>query len=266
MTQPFHFGDPGRTLFGMRHPAATTPHAAMLVCAPLLQDGIRCHRSLWALAEALALAGTEVLRFDWFGSGDSGGDHVDIGLDGLLADLRVARAFLDTAPGGLPVRILAYRSAALPVLAHLAGPSVEPVDLVLWDPQLVGRATVSEWRRQHVMQVRETGRYPRGGVVAERNELLGFDVDPAFLDALAGVDATGIRLPAGSRVLVAAWEQGEDLRRFIATQRAAGVTVEEVSLDPADCPAWLEPKVFEHQAFPRRSVAGLARHLAAEAA
>lgn len=266
MSQPFHFGDPERMLFGVRHPAATASRAAMLVCAPLLQDAIRCHRSLWSLAEALALAGTDVLRFDWFGSGDSDGDHADMSFDGLLADLRTAHAWLEAESGGLPVRMLAYRSAALPVLAQLAESSVAPVDLVLWDPSLVGHATVTDWRRQHVLQIRETGRYPRGGVVAERDELLGFDVDPAFLDALAGVDASDVCLPPDSRVRVAAWERTVELERFTATQRAAGITVEEILLDPADRPAWLEPKVFEYQAFPRRSVAALARQLAAEAA
>ena len=89
MTLPLFFGRPERRLYGMHHRARKV-RGHMLICAPLLQEGMRCHRSLWALAEALADAGVSSLRFDWFGSGDSAGDSAGLTLQGMLEDLAAA--------------------------------------------------------------------------------------------------------------------------------------------------------------------------------
>jgi len=260
MMQPFFFGRPDRALLGVHHPAKGMHREAWLVCAPLLQEALRCQRALWALAVALAAGECEVLRFDWFGSGDSDGATHEMSLPGLLEDLALAYLALGQLSPGMPVRCLALRSGALPVLVHAAGQS-QPVQLVLWDPILDGAGLVAAWRRQQVEQLQGIGRYSSGNPQAGAQELIGFDVDPAFLAALSTQDACNLVLPAGSRILVASWKVDADTERFIAAQRAAGITVETFALDAADRPPFEEPGMFEAQAFPRRSVAQLAKHL-----
>ena len=266
MPEIFYFGRGQRTLLGLRHPPATQPHAAMLVCAPLLQEGIRCQRALWSLSEALAAAGVDVLRFDWFGSGDSAGSSAEIDVPGLVEDIAAAE-FLMRSPAGpdrtvlVRPRLFGLRSAALPLLAY-ASARREPVDVVLWAPALDGRALTAAWREQHRRQLHGAGRFLSANTVSDDDELLGFVIDRDLLEDLGAWHGSDLLLPAGSRLVLAQWPASPADQAFVDAQRAAGVMVEYLQLDGADEPAWDDPDQFETQIFPRQAVTQLARHLA----
>ena len=255
MTQPFHFGSATRPVFGIRHDASPA-RDAVLACAPLLQEALRSHRALWALGEALAAQGVSTLRFDWYGSGDSGGAGGDMAFEGMLDDLGAAIAQCPMRP-----RLLALRSASLPVLAHAVA-STRPVRVVLWDPLLSGGEVVAGWRRHHEQQLHEVGRYHGAAPPAGEDELLGFEVAPALLQALASLELEDARLPPGSTLVLATWQASPALERFAVRQQEAGVVVDWLRLDPEEQPRWEDPHVFEHQVFPRRGVARLAQHVA----
>ncbi len=260
---PFLFGAAERRLFGLLHVHAghDAQRKGMVLCAPLLQEGIRAHRALWAVAESVAAGGSSGLCFDWYGTGNSSGEDDGLSLPGMVADLDAARAVL-SAQHGDRLTWLALRSAALPLLAYLSQ-QVQPVDVVLWDPQLVGAGVVESWGRQHQAQLYESGRYPHARHDPDDNDLLGFRVDAALLAALATLDATAMPLPRGSRVRLMLWQRDDDIERFMRMQRGHGVEVDVFELDASDRPGWEDPKQFGAQAYPRRSVAQLAQHLAA---
>ncbi|MDR0182531.1 hypothetical protein [Lysobacter arvi] len=266
MSAPFFFGAPGRALFGLLHAreeAIPASKHALLLCAPLLQDGIRSHRALWSLAQAVGQYGIPTLTFDWYGTGNSGGRDVELSVPGMFDDLDLACAELLRRGEVESVQFLALRNAALPLLAALER-RVDPVDVVLWDPQLVGADVVASWRRQHRQQLHESGRYVHATHEPEDGELLGFGVHDALLDALCGLDAARLRLPPGSRVRMAVWEMDEELDRFAREQRAGGVSVEAVLLDEGERPEWDVPSRFGGQVFPRRAVAQLAQRMTAQ--
>jgi hypothetical protein len=260
-----HVGRDGRELLGTRHRPAGAVHGAMLVCPPLLQEGIRCQRALWSLSEMLASGGVDVLRFDWFGSGDSAGDSDAISVAGLVDDIRSAAAFLRTSSDARGrIRMLGLRSAALPLLA-CASASREPSDLVLWAPQLDGRELVAGWREQHRRQLRDVGRFLRKDTVSDDAELLGFVLAPSLLGDLEALQGRELTLPAGSRIVVAQWAGALPCPGFVRAQEAAGVVVEFLELERADAPAWDDPVHFDTQLFPRRAVGQLGPRLAAYA-
>lgn len=259
MPEIFHFGRPQRTLLGVRHAPAARAHAALLVCAPLLQEGIRCQRALWTLAETLAAADIETLRFDWFGSGDSAGSGTDIDLPGLVDDIAMAESLLRTSAGARP-RLLGLRSAALPLLAY-ASACREPLDVLLWAPALDGRAMVDTWREQHRRQLRTAGRFLSADVVAGDDELLGLVVDSSLLESLEALQGSGLPLAPGSRIVLAQWPASPVEQAFVDAQEAAGVMIEYLNLEGADEPAWDDPDGFETQLFPRQAVNQLSRHI-----
>ena len=266
MSAPFFFGASGRGLFGLLHAHEDTNPASthgVVLCAPLLQDGIRSHRALWSLAQTVGQFGIPALTFDWYGTGDSGGQDVELTLPGMLDDLERACAEVLRRGEVSSVQFLALRSAALPLLAALER-RVDPVEIVLWDPQLDGAKLVASWKDQHRQQLDGSGRYVNVTHESDEGELLGFGVSDALLDALCALDAAHIRLPQGSRVRMAIWEMNDDLDRFAREQRAGGVSVEAVLLDEGERPEWNVPSRFGGQVFPRRAVAQLAQRMTAQ--
>jgi len=72
--EPIHFGAGSRTLFGWYHPPAKDPGAAgVVLCNTLGNESLRAFVTLRHVAEKLAAAGVAALRFDFHGTGDSGG-------------------------------------------------------------------------------------------------------------------------------------------------------------------------------------------------
>ncbi|HWU76428.1 MAG TPA: hypothetical protein VN043_07975 [Rhodanobacter sp.] len=96
--QPCYF-DPGNELFGMHHPAARSAKAAVLMCPPLGQDLIRTHRVYRQHADAIARQSMPVLRFGYFGTGDSAGTSAEVDWQRCLADTALAADILRQRTG-----------------------------------------------------------------------------------------------------------------------------------------------------------------------
>ncbi len=86
---PLRFLRDARELFALHlepsADAAARDHAVLL-CNPFGQEAIRAHRLYRVLGDRLTAAGLHVLRFDYYGSGDSAGDDAAFDLDGAIAD------------------------------------------------------------------------------------------------------------------------------------------------------------------------------------
>ncbi len=137
---PFYFG-PARELFGMLHASDGPALKAALLCPPLGQDQIRCHRLYRQLARVLAGEGIPVLRFDYYGTGDSAGGSDEVDLDRCIADTAVAADTLRERSGAATVVAFGARLggsiAMSSVAARLGG-------CIAWDPVLEGSAYVAE--------------------------------------------------------------------------------------------------------------------------
>lgn len=74
--EPFYFGTPDEPLFGIYHPPVSEPvrDVGVLLCYPIGHEYIVSHRFYRQLSIRLAEAGFHVLRFDYYASGDSGGE------------------------------------------------------------------------------------------------------------------------------------------------------------------------------------------------
>ena len=148
---PFYFG-PGRELFGFYHPAATVSRTAVLLCAPFGVEQIRCHRLYRQLAQGLADSGLPVLRFDYFGTGDSAGDSQSFDWTRCLADVVTAAGELRTKHGG--VRLLAFGTRLGANAAMAAAQAARLDGVVAWDAITDGSALVRQYdRMQEALKV-----------------------------------------------------------------------------------------------------------------
>jgi len=106
---------------------------AVVFCPPFAEEYARTHRAGRLLAQRLAAAGLDALRFDYFGTGDSAGEDEEFSPDGAVQD---ALAAIDEARDLGKVRhvtLVGMRHGAL--VALRAASQHRSVDrLVLWDP------------------------------------------------------------------------------------------------------------------------------------
>lgn len=137
---PFYFG-PGRELFGFYHPAPAAGGTAVLLCPPLGAEQIRCHRLYRQLAHGLAEGGFPVLRFDFYGTGDSAGSSGEVDWTRCLADVATAATELRARSGAQ--RILAF-GARLGANAALASLDAVLAGVVAWDAIADGAALIRE--------------------------------------------------------------------------------------------------------------------------
>lgn len=157
---PFYFG-PGRELFGFYHPAAAVNGAAVLLCPPFGVEQVRCHRLYRQLAHGLAESGFPVLRFDYFGTGDSAGESRQFEWTRCLADVITAASELRARHGGGRVLAFGVRLGANAALA--AAQSARLDGVVAWDAITDGAALVRQYERMQASLKVDLNRfeYPR---------------------------------------------------------------------------------------------------------
>ncbi|GAB3135090.1 alpha/beta hydrolase [Tsukamurella serpentis] len=188
-----YFGPEDRPVYGALHlPSEGTARGAVLLVPPLAKKQYDAQRGLRRLADLLTARGLAVLRFDYYGTGDS---SVPSGLPGAVADwiesVRHAHDYLAALGAGDPAVVAVRAGALLAAAAELTPPA-----LVLWDPVLRGSAFVRSQQalaRVAGLERPHTDPGPRAWV--------GLDIDREAIIALS-------RLRAGTlsarRMLVAA--------------------------------------------------------------
>ena len=194
---PLRFGDPSRQLFGL-HLAPTggaIRNQGVLLCNPFGQEAIRCHRLFRVLGERLARDGYHVLRFDYYGTGDSDGDDIDADLDTWLDDVVRADEELLRLGGCSERSWFGLRFGATLAALASARAAVPPVRLVLWDPVVDGALYLEELSRSHAAGARTASTWvrqaqgpadalsTRGGGI----ELLGFPLNDGLVERMRSV-------------------------------------------------------------------------------
>jgi len=204
--QPIHFGLPGRPLFGFYHPPAdgSVRGVGVVLCGPIGTDQTRSDRTFRHLAEHLAAAGFACLRFDLYGTGDSGGDEFVPGLvRAWLDDVGAASDELRGRSGAQSIALVGLRLGA--TLAMMSAVERGDVDaLVLWSPCVSGASFVSEVTKLHKLYVRiepQLALAPPAGVDGE--EALGCFLPRALIEDLSQIDLLqAVRRPARRTLVI----------------------------------------------------------------
>jgi len=211
---PVRFGAGDRQLLGMFHPAQPERGSAcsVLICPAFGQESIRTHRLFKVLAERLAREGANVLRFDYFGTGDSPGNDDQIDIDRWIADIHCAQDELNKRCDARIVWVGARLGATVAALASRAG--IPPYRLVLWEPILSGSDYLQSLAHRHIEHLVATLGHARGAAldVVKGREALGFalpdhwvrQVESITAQSLQGARADQIMLVGGREMIAAA--------------------------------------------------------------
>jgi pimeloyl-ACP methyl ester carboxylesterase len=250
--KPFYFGDSGRPLYGVHHPPARPGGAfGVVVCPPFGQEALRAHRSLRELASRLAETGTEALRFDYHGSGDSAGEPDEAQFEEWVVDTAAAVAEMREARGDARVALVGLRLGA--AVAALCAERLGGIEaLVMWEPVVDGARHLAELRAAHAEWIRDHA----PGARLSTDEVLGFALPGAFAAGLAALRLECVaRAPARRTLLLTS--AGQDERDALWRGQPS---VEHRRVEPA--PVWLHAEGMSRVLVPGSLLAAIVAWLA----
>jgi len=210
---PMYFGAAQRRLFGVYHPPSGggDREEGVVLCYPSVQEYMRTHFAFRKLAGLLTQEGFHVLRFDYYGTGDSAGDIPDATPAEWCANIRQAAQELRDQAGISRVSIVGLRMGAL--LAALAATSdLDVRDLVLWEPAVDGVSHLHELRRIERRLLAHLRVQLRRPLRTGPNELLGHPLSPELASAISALDLRQRPPCRADRVLIFGSQDRADYR------------------------------------------------------
>ena len=180
---PFFFGSSDRPLYGVHHQGAVpVADIGVVLCYPLGSEYLRAHRAFRQLTNLLVRTGIHVLRFDYLGTGDSGGDPNDATIEQWTEDVNSAITELKDSTGLQRVSLAGLRLGAT-LAARAAFPRSDVDRIVLWDPVADGGSwfdrLIRDERNQREDEAETPLPFPAGTV-----GIGGFPVTPALSEGI----------------------------------------------------------------------------------
>jgi pimeloyl-ACP methyl ester carboxylesterase len=226
--KPFYFGPSEKQLFGVYHAPqirAAVSHGVVL-CYPMGQEYYYTHRAFLQLALRLSKNGFPVLRFDYYGCGDSAGEAADGNLDEWLRNIKISVDEIKRMAGVEAVSLVGFRLGA--TLAMLAGGSRGDVrNVALWEPILNGIEYMQELSLQHDNWLK--GNLPGFDLATIRNgydEVIGMPFTDTLQEGLKGIDLLAPGTRVADSVAVISNDGDDTYHRLVDQLRSCAGMVE----------------------------------------
>ena len=233
---PFYFGSCERRLFGIYEPsqAKSRPSRAALLCHAWGGEHLVSYRAMRFLAGRLAASGFDVLRFDYFGAGDSGGETTDATLSGWRRDIVTAMDELLEMSQAQSAALVGLRLGA--TLAAQTAPGLPSAvrQIVLWDPIGSGPDYFAELSKR-------SGRLTRPGRAAVPESIGTLDgllVSPVFRSELQALALTALSSPENQSRLIVETRNG--VSRATPLSRAGATSAKTTVVESDSAPVWID--------------------------
>lgn len=195
---PLVFDAAGGPCFGWFHAAhAPSRGVGVVMCRPIGYEALCAYPGYALLAEKLAQAGFDVIRFDYHGTGDSAGSDTDPDrVQAWTETIHAATRELKQRSGVSHIALFGLRLGA--TLAARAAAELGGVDsLVLWAPCVTGRAFARELRAAALTRAPASGE-----AAAEHMEALGYLYTAQTLQHLHALDCRLVGAAPAKHVLI----------------------------------------------------------------
>lgn len=230
LMKPLFFGSAERKLFGIYQlpsgGSRVNSSHAILLCYPGIHEYNTSHWAFRRLASMLTKHGFHVLRFDYFGTGDSMGEVADGNPTIWEQNIQeAARELLDIS-GARLLSLVGMRLGA--ALAYRAcGSGLTAKHLILWEPVVSGKAYVQElerFDRSKNLLFLHSSRTRTG-----HQELLGYRFPTEARRAIEALDLLSSPTPSVESVrFVVSGERELDLQLQSSLQRAGLTTTRRI--------------------------------------
>ncbi len=210
--EAFYFGSDEKSLFGIYHvpPTGITRNHALLLIPSIEQEAIRAHRAYRQLAIRLSRLGFPVMRFDYWGTGDSKGEGALKGLSQWQNDITIAIAELKNRSKQDHICLAGLRLGG--TLATLAAESISVDGIALWEPVINGENYVEalvEWHQDKLRYFLTN--MPSFTSNDQPIELLGLEINKTFLDDLKKLDLMAIKHRPAPQMLIVEHQPQEEI-------------------------------------------------------
>src|SRR5689334_5188820 len=145
----FFLNRDGQRLFGVLHHGAAAG-LAVVVCAPLFDEKLWSHRVFVNFARYCAARGVSVLRFDYYGDGESEGRFEDASVSTRLRDIQDAIEFCRRETGAARVVLVGLAYGATLALRAALETSAQVAGVVAWSPVIDGKRYINDILRAHL--------------------------------------------------------------------------------------------------------------------
>jgi pimeloyl-ACP methyl ester carboxylesterase len=188
------------------------------------------HRAYQKLAVRLAHAGFPVLRFDFYGCGDSAGDGEQSHLGQWLADIAAAIGELRRRARVTKICLAGLRLGGS--LAMLMGAQRDDVDgIVLWDPVISGKMYLEQLAQMHREALQHASAPALSASAKERpKEILGFPLADSLSADLQKIDLLAIRQKAANNMLIIISDLNAQGEKFADHIKSVAARVEYLHL------------------------------------
>jgi len=245
------FGDSSRQLFGAYHPPSASgvpARGAALLCPPWGPEYFISHRILRRLASRLSDSGYHVLRFDYFGTGDSAGEREDGDLTSWYEDASLAVDELKDMSGFETVAVIGIRLGAV-IGWRLARQRDDVTSVLMWDPVVDGTQYVRELRETQLEIDRWSLSWPRPRKSGNRIlDLIGYPLTPSMCASIEAVQTAEFAQATKASITVFQADSSPDRLPISRALRAASG---RVHIEPVRGQmSWLESDAFAAGGLP----------------
>jgi esterase/lipase len=199
--ESFFFGKSPKKLFGNYHPPERSikRDTGIVLCYPIGQEYVRSHRSFLRLANLLAGQGFHVLRFDYYGCGDSMGMMIDADIDQWLEDISTAIEELKYGCDLNRICLIGFRLGA--TFALMTGKNRDDITGIgLWDLVSNGNVYIEEMKRIHMQ-------WQRGSFAKQKQnenkylEILGFPFTETLIRQIKNINVHLYKQKAAGHII-----------------------------------------------------------------
>ena len=193
----------GQQLYGIHYQAPVinanqSRKHAVLMCHPLGHEYPRSYRNLQQLAILLAQAGLDVFRFDYYGTGNSEGDSVDVTAAQCASDIQAATSYLLEQSNCDTLSIIATR-LGVPFALQADIGNVE--NLIAWDPVIQGSNFINMLEHFHDKELGALSSFSQIRYRSEVDQLFGHAYNAKKRDSLNSLNMP-VTCSASNKLLV----------------------------------------------------------------
>jgi uncharacterized protein len=189
--RPFFFDADAHRLFGVYYEPPAAKRGAdspVLICPPIANEYVRSFNAIRKLCERLAERGFCVLKFDYYGLGDSFGESTEGEAGEWRANIRAAAHELCKRSGQKEITAVGLRLGATLAAGIRLDDGMALKNLVLWDPVVNGADYLAQLRCMHRSCLADTRRFrkPQSHRFAD-GEMVGFRFPAAMQESIAAL-------------------------------------------------------------------------------